>query len=88
MTQVVDGKGLSQTLRAEVRERVLKLEGGPPGLAAIVVGEDPASRVYVRNKRRACERAGSPSWTSRRTSSRSGWPGWRSCSHPSTSRPP
>jgi len=58
MTQVVDGKGLSQTLRAEVRERVLKLEGGTPGLAAVLVGEDPASRVYVRNKRRACEKAG------------------------------
>jgi methylenetetrahydrofolate dehydrogenase (NADP+)/methenyltetrahydrofolate cyclohydrolase len=58
MTLVVDGKGLAKTLRAEVRERVLKLEGGPPGLAAVLVGDDPASKIYVRNKRRACERAG------------------------------
>jgi methylenetetrahydrofolate dehydrogenase (NADP+)/methenyltetrahydrofolate cyclohydrolase len=58
MTLVVDGKGLAKTLRAEVRERVLKLDGGPPGLAAVLVGDDPASKIYVRNKRRACERAG------------------------------
>jgi methylenetetrahydrofolate dehydrogenase (NADP+)/methenyltetrahydrofolate cyclohydrolase len=58
MTLVVDGKGLAKTLRAEVRERVLKLDGGPPGLAAVLVGDDPASKIYVPNKRRACERAG------------------------------
>jgi methylenetetrahydrofolate dehydrogenase (NADP+)/methenyltetrahydrofolate cyclohydrolase len=58
MTRIVDGKGLAQTLRAEVRERVLKLERGVPGLATVLVGEDPASQVYVRNKHRACAKAG------------------------------
>ncbi|MFQ5698856.1 MAG: bifunctional methylenetetrahydrofolate dehydrogenase/methenyltetrahydrofolate cyclohydrolase FolD [Myxococcota bacterium] len=58
MTRIVDGKGLARTLRSEVRERVAKLSEGPPGLATIRVGDDPASEVYVRNKHRACERAG------------------------------
>ncbi len=58
MTQVVDGKKLAEEVRAEVRERVAKLEDGPPCLSAVLVGENPASGIYVRNKRRACEATG------------------------------
>jgi methylenetetrahydrofolate dehydrogenase (NADP+)/methenyltetrahydrofolate cyclohydrolase len=59
--QIIDGKAIASTLRTEVRRRVVeRLAAGlrPPGLAVILVGEDPASQVYVRNKRRACEEAG------------------------------
>jgi methylenetetrahydrofolate dehydrogenase (NADP+)/methenyltetrahydrofolate cyclohydrolase len=59
--KILDGKGLAATIRAEVAEEVgrLKAERGvTPGLAVVLVGEDPASQVYVRNKRRACEAAG------------------------------
>ena len=55
-----DGKQISQQIRSEIAERVavLKLRGVTPGLAVILVGEDPASQVYVRNKERACIQAG------------------------------
>lgn len=54
--QILDGTALSQTLRAEVATRaaVLTARGRQPGLAVILVGEDPASAVYVRNKVKAC----------------------------------
>jgi methylenetetrahydrofolate dehydrogenase (NADP+) / methenyltetrahydrofolate cyclohydrolase len=54
--QLIDGKALSLTLRAEVGERVraLTAAGRRPGLAVILVGDDPASAVYVRNKVQAC----------------------------------
>ena len=54
--QLIDGKALSSTLRARVGERARALaEGGrQPGLAVILVGDDPASAVYVRNKVQAC----------------------------------
>ncbi len=58
MAQVVDGKKLAQEIRAEIRERIEKLGQGPPRLAALRVGEDPASKIYVRNKRRACAETG------------------------------
>jgi methylenetetrahydrofolate dehydrogenase (NADP+)/methenyltetrahydrofolate cyclohydrolase len=58
LTRVVDGRKLSEELQAEVAAEVASLRGGAPCLGAILVGENPASRVYVRNKRRACERAG------------------------------
>ena len=58
MATVVDGKRLASELRAKVRERAGRLEGGPPRLVAVLVGEDPASRIYVRNKRRAADEAG------------------------------
>jgi methylenetetrahydrofolate dehydrogenase (NADP+)/methenyltetrahydrofolate cyclohydrolase len=60
---VVDGKKLSAELRAEVRERVAKLQGDPPCLAAVLVGDDPASQIYVRNKGRACAEVGMDSRT-------------------------
>ena len=58
--QIIDGSALSAHLRAEVATRVqaLKARGITPGLAVILVGEDPASAVYVRNKVRACADTG------------------------------
>ena len=58
---LLDGKQLSQTIKAEIAERVgtLTADGRrPPHLAAVLVGDNPASQVYVRNKVRACERVG------------------------------
>ena len=56
----IDGVALSKQLRAEVTQRTiaLKARGITPGLAVILVGEDPASQVYVRNKVKACEDSG------------------------------
>ena len=58
--RLIDGKALAQHIRDHVAERVtqLKAQGITPGLSVIVVGDDPASQVYVRNKARACEQAG------------------------------
>ena len=54
--QIIDGVALSQTMRAAVSERAAALarRGVTPGLAVVLVGEDPASAVYVRNKVKAC----------------------------------
>ena len=58
--QVLDGKILAGEVLNRVRERVaaLKAKGVTPGLAVILVGNDPASEIYVRNKGRACEEIG------------------------------
>ncbi|ALM83250.1 bifunctional methylenetetrahydrofolate dehydrogenase/methenyltetrahydrofolate cyclohydrolase FolD [Bordetella sp. N] len=58
--RIIDGAALSQKIREEVAQRVAKLvqNGVRPGLAVVLVGEDPASQVYVRNKVAACEKAG------------------------------
>lgn len=58
--QILDGKSLAAELRADIRQRVAALaqRGKRPGVAVVLVGEDPASRVYVRNKTRACEETG------------------------------
>ena len=58
--QLIDGVALSQQLRAQfaAQAQQLKDRGVTPGLAVILVGEDPASQVYVRNKVKACEQAG------------------------------
>lgn len=66
--QKIDGLQLSQAIRAEVAAGVAALVaagGRPPGLAAVLVGDNPASEVYVRNKRKACEDAGMNSWLRR-----------------------
>lgn len=57
---IVDGKALAKKLRAEVKEETTQLldKGVKPGLAVILVGEDPASATYVRSKQRACKKAG------------------------------
>lgn len=54
--KLIDGKALSEQLRAEVGQRAAALaaQGHQPGLAVILVGDDPASAVYVRNKVKAC----------------------------------
>jgi methylenetetrahydrofolate dehydrogenase (NADP+)/methenyltetrahydrofolate cyclohydrolase len=58
--QLIDGKALSQQLRNDVRQGVaaLKVQGITPGLAVVLVGDNPASEVYVRNKVKACEDTG------------------------------
>jgi methylenetetrahydrofolate dehydrogenase (NADP+)/methenyltetrahydrofolate cyclohydrolase len=58
--RLIDGKALAQQFRSEAAVRVerLKAQGVTPGLAVVIVGEDPASKVYVRNKALACEQAG------------------------------
>ncbi|MFT4195321.1 bifunctional methylenetetrahydrofolate dehydrogenase/methenyltetrahydrofolate cyclohydrolase FolD [Ottowia sp.] len=58
--QLIDGNALSRQLRAEVKARAAALtaRGTPPGLAVVLVGDNPASQVYVRNKVKACEEAG------------------------------
>ena len=57
----IDGKAISGEIREEIREKTLDFvarKGYRPGLAVVIVGEDPASQVYVRNKKRACEEVG------------------------------
>jgi methylenetetrahydrofolate dehydrogenase (NADP+)/methenyltetrahydrofolate cyclohydrolase len=55
--RLLDGKSLAASIRASVKERIAAL-GVRPGLAVILAGDNPASRIYVRNKTRACEEAG------------------------------
>ena len=58
--QLIDGNALSRQLRTQVAQRTAALEarGITPGLAVVLVGDNPASQVYVRNKVKACEEAG------------------------------
>jgi methylenetetrahydrofolate dehydrogenase (NADP+)/methenyltetrahydrofolate cyclohydrolase len=66
--RVIDGKALAERLRKDVISQVAKLKrehGVTPGLAAVLVGEDPASRVYVRNKVRQTAEAGMNSFEHR-----------------------
>ncbi|MFO0106464.1 MAG: bifunctional methylenetetrahydrofolate dehydrogenase/methenyltetrahydrofolate cyclohydrolase FolD [Burkholderiales bacterium] len=58
--QLIDGNQLSKQLRTEVaaRAQALKAKGVTPGLAVVLVGDNPASQVYVRNKVKACEDSG------------------------------
>ncbi len=58
--QLIDGNALSKQLRTEVanRAQALKAKGITPGLAVVLVGDNPASQVYVRNKVKACEDSG------------------------------
>ena len=61
MAKLINGKEISATIRSEIRENTEKLvaeTGVRPGLAVIIVGEDPASQVYVRNKKKACDEVG------------------------------
>ncbi len=61
MATIIDGKRISAEIRAEIAEQTqefTKQYGMTPGLAVIIVGEDPASRVYVRNKHKACAEVG------------------------------
>ena len=59
--RILDGRAIAARIRAGIRDEIAQLCaqcGRPPGLAVILVGDDPASRIYVRNKRRACEETG------------------------------
>ena len=58
--KIIDGKEISQAVREEWRHRADKLKdnGVLPGLAVIIVGDNPASRVYVKNKIKACHEVG------------------------------
>ena len=60
MYQIIDGKKISQEIKDELREKMaeLKQKGGSRCLAVIQVGDDPASSVYVNNKKKACEYIG------------------------------
>ena len=60
MAHLINGKEISAAIRAELKDEVaaLKARGVTPGLAVIIVGDDPASRVYVNNKKKACAELG------------------------------
>lgn len=62
---LLDGKQLAQTIQTEIAAEVaafVQTSGIQPGLAAVLVGDNPASQVYVRNKQKACEKVGIASW--------------------------
>jgi methylenetetrahydrofolate dehydrogenase (NADP+)/methenyltetrahydrofolate cyclohydrolase len=66
--RILDGKKVAETIRAEVAAEVAAMTGRgerPPGLAVLLVGDDPASAVYVGSKAKACEEAGIASWVKR-----------------------
>ena len=59
--RLIDGKAIALELREEIKARVAALKAAGkrvPGLAVVIVGEDPASQIYVRNKHQATEAAG------------------------------
>ena len=60
MTEIIDGKALAKKIRENLKKDVdeLKKEGIKPKFAVILVGDDPASKIYVRNKNRACNEIG------------------------------
>jgi len=64
--KIIDGKSIATNLRTNIRERIqARVKDGkrPPGLAVIIVGNDPASEVYVRSKRKGCEEVGMVSFS-------------------------
>ena len=59
--QIIDGKAIAAALRADIGRRIAaRVQAGrrAPGLSVILVGDNPASEIYVRNKHKACEEAG------------------------------
>ena len=60
MAKIISGKEVSAAVREQIRKECdeLKAKGIAPGLAVIIVGDDPASRVYVNNKKKACADVG------------------------------
>lgn len=59
--KILDGKSLAEKIQGELKETIISLRekiGRPPGLAVLMVGDNPASAVYVRNKERACQKIG------------------------------
>lgn len=65
MAKIIDGKEIAKNTREQIAVEVssfIEKTGVTPGLAVIIVGNDPASQVYVRNKKKACVEAGMNSW--------------------------
>ncbi len=65
MAYIIDGKAISAQIREEIAQKVQvysEKTGMRPGLAVVIVGDNPASQVYVRNKKKACEQVGFNSW--------------------------
>lgn len=65
MAVIIDGKAIAAAKRASIKEQTaqfIRERGYAPGLAVVIVGDDPASKVYVRNKKKGCEEAGFNSW--------------------------
>jgi methylenetetrahydrofolate dehydrogenase (NADP+)/methenyltetrahydrofolate cyclohydrolase len=65
MARILDGKQMAQAVKTELQPQVAAFQqrmGRVPGLAAVIVGDNEASRIYVRNKRRACAEVGIVSW--------------------------
>ena len=65
MAKIIDGKEIAKNTREQIAAEVssfIERTGVTPGLAVIIVGDDPASQVYVRNKKKACVEAGMNSW--------------------------
>ena len=60
--KIIDGKAIAASLRAELKGKIAQLDRAP-GLAVIIVGEDPASQIYVRNKIKACAELGIHSYS-------------------------
>ncbi len=60
MMTIIDGKKLSTKIQDEIKNEVVELEkrGVIPGLAVLLIGDDPASHTYVKMKEKACERVG------------------------------
>ncbi|MDJ0716688.1 MAG: bifunctional methylenetetrahydrofolate dehydrogenase/methenyltetrahydrofolate cyclohydrolase FolD [Prochloraceae cyanobacterium] len=60
MAQILDGKALANKIHLELKQRIteLTIDKRPPGLAVLMVGDNPASAAYVRNKERACAKVG------------------------------
>ena len=68
MAEIINGKEIAAEIREEIRLEIAALKdqtGGVPGLAVVLVGEDPASEVYVRMKEKACQKAGITSFQHR-----------------------
>ncbi len=65
MVKILDGKGLAQKIQSRLQEQIaeqIPLKKRPPGLAVLMVGDNPASAVYVRNKEKACQKIGMTSF--------------------------
>ena len=61
MAEIIDGKYVSSVIRSKIAEEIVEFKsetGVVPGLAVVIVGDNPASLVYVRNKKKACEQVG------------------------------
>ncbi len=61
MAQILDGKATAKQIQTQLKQQISAVQnqvGRPPGLAVLMVGDNPASTVYVRNKERACQRVG------------------------------